>query len=98
MSGVQLSYSDLTIELVNSNDGVTEAEGELLVHGKPFARLEGDELSVRLPAARIEDLLRRDVVRRHEGDRVLVKDQSLWPEMARESHEFVGEPPVGRRS
>jgi hypothetical protein len=29
---------------------------------------------------------------------VRVSDLQLWPELARESHQFVGEPPVGGQS
>ena len=29
---------------------------------------------------------------------VRVSDQQLWPELTREAHEFVGEPPVGGES
>ena len=98
MSEAEQRYADLVIELVDSNDGVTEVGGDLLVHGGPFARLVGDELSVRLPPDRVEDLRTRGIVRRHHGEWVLVEDQSIWSEMARESHELSASLPSASRA
>jgi hypothetical protein len=91
-------------ELVYSfseEDGVSVAAEGLLVHGTIFARLEGDDLLVELPSARAADLVERGIAERFsaEGqtDRhwIRISDLQLWPELAREAHEFVGEPPVG---
>ncbi|MCU1415581.1 MAG: hypothetical protein JWN80_2921 [Microbacteriaceae bacterium] len=91
--GVRFSFSDI--------DEVTETAEGLLVNGTLFAFLEGDDLVVELPFARSNDLVERGIAVRFavEGvkarDWVRVSDQQLWPELARESHEFVGEPAVG---
>lgn len=69
-----------------------------------FARLEGDELLVALPAARAADLVSRGIAGRVAGDGgphgawVSIHDVENWTELAGEAHQFVGEPPVGRRS
>jgi hypothetical protein len=91
-------------ELVYSfseEDGVSVGPAELLVHGTIFARLEGDDLLVELPPARAADLVERGIAEQFaaEGqpdrDWVRVSDLQLWPELAREAHEYVGEPHVG---
>lgn len=100
MTAATEAFRDLSIELLDSNDGVTEHENVLLVHGQPFAMFVDGALAVRLPKRRSDDLLRRGIVTPHDerADWTLVKHRSLWPEMAREAHEFVGEPAVGRES
>jgi hypothetical protein len=91
--GVRFSFSDI--------DEVTESEEGLLVKGTLFAFVEDDDLVVELPFARSNDLIERGIAVRYtaEGaksrDWVRVSDQQLWPELAHESHEFVGEPAVG---
>jgi hypothetical protein len=91
-------------ELVYSfgeEDGVSVATEGLLVHGSIFARLEGDDLLVELPPARAADLVERGIAEpfsvEGQPDRhwVRISDLQLWPELAREAHEYVGEPPVG---
>jgi hypothetical protein len=91
-------------ELVYSfseEDGVSVAADGLLVNGAIFARLEGNDLLVELPPARAADLVERGIAERFAVERqphrdwVRVSDLQLWPELAREAHEFVGEPPVG---
>lgn len=90
-----LHDADLDVEL--TPDG-------LRVRGKLFAFLEGSELVVELPAERAEDLRTRGVAVAFTGGRhsnrnwVKVSDLELWSELAREAHEFVGEPPIGRQS
>jgi hypothetical protein len=91
--GVRFSFSDI--------DEVTESPDGLLVKGTLFAFLEDDDLVVELPFARSNDLVERGIAVKFalEGqksrDWVRVSDQQLWPELAREAHEFVGEPAVG---
>ncbi|MES2171469.1 MAG: hypothetical protein V4479_12230 [Actinomycetota bacterium] len=91
--GVRFSFRDI--------DEVTESAEGLLVKGRLFAFLKGDDLVVELPFDRSNDLVDRGIAVRFsaEGDTsrnwVTVGDQQLWPELAREAHEFVGEPAVG---
>ncbi len=91
--GVRFSFRDI--------DEVTESAEGLLVNGTLFAFLEGDDLVVEVPFARANDLVERGIATkfRVEGQRardwIRVSDQQLWPELAREAHEFVGEPAVG---
>jgi len=97
------TYENLVLEF-QDEDGVTVDADGLLVHGTIFAFLDGDDLVVDLPAARASDLVerqqgtrfRRDGVK--SRDLVKVRDRSLWSELAREAHEYVGEPPVGGQS
>jgi len=97
------AYEQLTFDL-RDDDGVTVDENELFVHGIIFAFLEGDDLVVELPAARAADLTARGVAEVFVADDhptrnwVRVSDLQLWPELARESHEFTGEPAVGGES
>jgi len=94
-------YEDLSIELVDENDGVTVSDEGLLVRGKLFAFLVDDELVVDVAAARAGDLVARGVAERYSHESrewVRVADLQLWPELAREAHEHVGEPPVGGQS
>jgi hypothetical protein len=97
-------YEDLAIQLVDENDGVTATAEGLLVHGKLFALLVGDDLVVDVSAPRAADLIKRGVAARYSHDGhperewVRVSNQELWPELAREAHEYVGEPAVGGES
>ena len=91
-------FGDLSIDMVDDNDGVTSDGDVLLVHGKPFARLSGEALAVLLPPARRADLIGRGIASGEDGDWLLFDALDLWSEMAREGHEFVGEPPVGHDS
>jgi hypothetical protein len=96
------AYENLVLEF-QDEDGVTVDDG-LLVHGTVFAFLSGDDLVVDLPASRASDLVERQQGSRFRldgvksRDLVRVRDQSLWSELTREAHEYVGEPPVGGQS
>ena len=96
-------FDELAIEMAGT-DGVHLSPDGLTVHGKLFAFLKGNELVVELPEARATDLKHRGVaydlrtVDHPNREWVRVTDLELWPELARESHEFVGEPPVGGQS
>jgi hypothetical protein len=99
------AYDDLTLSMSEDEDyDVAVATDGLLVRGKLFAFLEDDDLVVELPEARASDLKQRGVAAdfRTGGHSarnwVRVSDLQLWPELARESHQFVGEPPVGGQS
>lgn len=99
------AYESLTIELAEDEDyDVDIAEDGLLVHGRLFAFLEGDDLVVEVPEARAKDLKARGVASAFRAaghptrDWVRVSDRQLWPELAREAHTFVGEPAVGGES
>ncbi|WP_382307434.1 hypothetical protein [Herbiconiux sp. UC225_62] len=97
------AYELLTISL-RDEDGVAVTPDGLLVHGKLFAFLDGDDLVVELSEARSTDLKTRGVAEVFEDDGhplrdwVRVSDIQLWPELAGEAHEFVGEPHVGGQS
>ena len=97
------AYENLVLEL-QDEDGVTTDADALLVHGTIFAFLDGDDLVVDLPVARASDLVEREQGTRFHRDGVKsrdlvkVRDRSLWSELAREAHEYVGEPPVGGQS
>ena len=97
------AYENLTIEFAEE-DGVTVTEGALLVHGTIFAWLDGDDLLVDLPTDRASDLVARGIAQRVKSDAVpsrdivRIADRALWSELAREAHEYVGEPPVGGQS
>jgi hypothetical protein len=94
------AYENLTIEFAEE-EGVTIADGAILVHGKPFAYLDGNDLVVDLPAARAADLASRGIAKRFRTDGVVsrelvrVADRTFWSELTREAHEYVGEPAVG---
>jgi len=98
-----IAYEQLAFDL-RDEDGVTVVENELLVHGTIFAFLDGDDLVVELPVARAVDLKGRGVAEEFDVDKhptrnwVRVSDRELWPELARESHDFAGEPAVGGES
>jgi hypothetical protein len=97
------AYENLVLEL-REEPGVTIDVDGLLVHGTVFAFLSGDDLVVDLPAGRASDLVEREQGTRlkidgvKSRDLVSVSDRSLWSELAREAHEYVGEPPVGGQS
>lgn len=97
------AYDDLTF-LVRRYDGVAVRPAGLYVYGRSFAFLDGEDLLVELSPARRNDLIERGQVERAESAVhpkrawVRVVDRELWPELAREAHEFVGEPPVGGES
>jgi len=96
-------FDELAIEMAGT-DGVHLSPQGLTVHGKLFGFLHGNELVVELPEARATDLKKRGVAfELRSADHpnrewVRVTDIELWPELARESHEYVGEPPVGGQS
>ncbi|WP_374009109.1 hypothetical protein [Leifsonia sp. LS-T14] len=77
----------------------------LHVHGRLFAYLDGTELAIDLPKDRAADLVSRGVATpvpagrsEAKGAWVRIADAEDWPELASESHQFVGEPAVGRES
>jgi hypothetical protein len=83
---------------------VTVVQNQLHVDGTIFAFLDDDQFVVELPESRVDDLVARGIAVRftshHHPARnwIRVADQQLWPELGRESHAFVGEPPVGGES
>jgi hypothetical protein len=96
------AYDDLTFSMSEDEDyDVVIADDGMLVRGTLFAFLEGDDLVVELPEERASDLKERGVADASttaghpSRDWVRVSDIQLWPELARESHQYVGEPPVG---
>ncbi|MCU1475766.1 MAG: hypothetical protein JWQ64_459 [Subtercola sp.] len=97
------AWRDLTA-IMSDEEGVTSTDEGLLVHGTLFAFRQGDDLVVEVPKPRASDLKKRGVAYsfkvdgRSSRDWVRVSDLQLWPELAREAHEFVGEPPVGGES
>ncbi len=97
------AFQNLTIEFAE-DDGVTITDEGLAVHGTIFAFLRGDDLVVDLPAQRASDLVERGMGTRFTQDGVRsrdlvgIGDRSLWSELTREAHEYVGEPPVGGQS
>ena len=98
------AYENLMLEF-RDEEGVSVNEDGLLAHGTLFAFLDDtDGLVVDLPAARASDLVERQQGTRYrlEGvksrDLVRIRDISLWSELTREAHEYVGEPPVGGQS
>ena len=96
------AWENLVLEF-QEEDGVT-VDDALLVRGTVFAFLDGDDLVVDLPAQRASDLVERQQGTRFRldgvksRDLVKVRDRSLWSELTREAHEYVGEPPVGGES
>jgi hypothetical protein len=97
------AYENLVLEF-REEAGVTVDSDGLLVHGTIFAFLIDDDLVVDLPAQRASDLVEREQGTRFRldgvksRDLVKVRDRSLWSELTREAHEYVGEPPVGGQS
>ncbi|MFC0681224.1 hypothetical protein ACFFGH_25625 [Lysobacter korlensis] len=99
------AYDALTRTLLRDEHlDVEVARGGLHVRGRLFAFLDGAELVVRLPEARAAELQERevattfDVVEHTNRNWVRVSDWHLWPEMAREAHQYVGHPPLGGES
>lgn len=99
------AYEGITFDLQrDEDDDVAVAEDGLLVHGKLFAFLDGDDLVIDLSDARASDLKERGVAIAYKAAEhtarnwVRVSDVELWPELAREAHQFVGEPAVGGAS
>lgn len=100
------AYNKVVVLLSTDPDAdVTVGEHGLLTHGELFAFLDEDgDLVVTLPEERANDLLERGVGRTYSDDThpdrqwVRVSDIELWPELAQESHEHVGEPAVGDES
>jgi hypothetical protein len=77
----------------------------LHVHGRLFAYQDGTDLVLDLPAGRANDLVEREVATPvpagrsdAKGSWVRISDPEDWPELASESHQFVGEPAVGKDS
>lgn len=94
------AYADLLAAMSDEDPDVTADHHTLLVRGRPFGWLDGDALRLRLPAERAGDLDHRGVAARVSGSpsTVRVIDMQLWPELASESRDYVGEPAVGGRS
>jgi hypothetical protein len=97
------AYDALTFAL-RDEEGVHIQEDGMYVHGRLFAFLLDDDLVVELPTARMADLELRGVAepfstpRHPTRDWVRIADSQLWPELAGEAHEYVGEPQVGGES
>ncbi|HEX4400756.1 MAG TPA: hypothetical protein VHZ98_05490 [Galbitalea sp.] len=97
-------WENLVIEFTDepgvrlTEDGLA---GGLSARGSLFAFRDGDDVVVHLSAERAADLVRRGMGThyKHAGegprDWVSVSDLSLWSELVREAHEYVGEPPIG---
>jgi hypothetical protein len=99
------AFSSVSDVLLGDPDDDVKLDGtRLTVKGTVFARLEGDDLLVALPAARAADLVSRGIAGPASGDAasgvvwVSIHDVENWIELAGEAHQFVGEPPVGRQS
>jgi hypothetical protein len=97
------TWQNLVIEFTDE-PGVSLTSDGLAVNGSLFAFLDGDDLVVDVSSERSADLVHRGMAAhyKHDGstsrDWVRVSDLSLWSELAREAHEYVGEPPVGGQS
>jgi hypothetical protein len=93
-------WENLVIEFTDE-PGVSLTEDGLAVGGSLFAFRDGDDVVVDLPAERATDLVRREMGAhyKHAGetsrDWVSISDLTLWSELVREAHEYVGEPPIG---
>lgn len=92
--------TDLAEALSADGDFDVTVDGDdLLVRGRPFARVTANGLAVHLPPARSADLLARGMAEAAEPSGwVLAPDHENWHELASEARDFVGEPPVGRDS
>jgi len=105
-SDVELTYEAVTRELLMDEDyDVDLTPDGLLVKGRLFAFLDGEDLVVELPESRSTDLQKRGIAMAFHSTKggdsrnwVRVADLQLWSELAREAHQFVGEPPVGHQS
>jgi hypothetical protein len=99
----QEAWQNLVIEFTDE-PGVTLTEDGLAVNGTLFAFLAADEVVVDVATDRAADLVRRGMAAHYRNagetsrDWVAVADLSLWSELVREAHEYVGEPPVGGQS
>jgi hypothetical protein len=106
MDEVKATYDAVVDELLEDPDyDVDFTPDGLLAKGHLFAFLDGRELVVELPERRSVDLQRRGIAvpfHSTQGGQsrtwVRVADRELWSELAREAHEYVGEPPIGRQS
>jgi hypothetical protein len=93
-------WENLVIEFTDE-PGIRLTEDGLTVNGSLFAFRDGDDLVVDLAAERAADLVRRGMAAhyKHAGDTsrdwASVSDLTLWSELVREAHEYVGEPPIG---
>jgi hypothetical protein len=99
------AYDAVVVLLSGDPDAdVTVGQEGLLVHGELFAFLDEYDLVVALPEQRANDLLQRGVGRAYDAPGhpgrhwVRISDIELWPELAQESHTYVGEPSVGAES
>jgi hypothetical protein len=100
------SFELLAAQLLEDPDlDVSVTATGLHVHGRLFAYLDGTDLVVDLPTGRAEDLVGREVASsvaagrsEAKGSWVRIADTEDWPELASESHQFVGEPAVGHDS
>jgi hypothetical protein len=101
-----LAFDDLATRLLEDpDDDVALTSRGLHVHGKLFAFLDDGDLVVDLSPGRAGDLVERgiaapaaDAVVAPKGDWVRIGDSEDWAELASESHQFVGEPAVGKES
>jgi len=99
----QETWQNLVIEF-SDEPGVSLTEDGLAVNGTLFAFVSGDELVVDLATSRAADLVQRGMGTRYKNegetsrDWVAISDLSLWSELIREAHEYVGEPSVGGQS
>ncbi|ROQ38682.1 hypothetical protein EDF46_2323 [Frondihabitans sp. PhB188] len=101
MSDISDAYDELVLDLSqDEDDDVTVTDDGLLARGTLFLYLEGDSIVIKLPADRSDDLVARGVAKAHADGAgwVSIADVELWPELAGESHSFVGEPAVGGES
>lgn len=106
MPSAEQAFDDVATAMkIDPDDDVTVTRRSLSVNGTRFAVLEGDELVLDLPVAQAGDLVARGVASavtaahpEPSGRWVAIADRSDWLELASESHQFVGEPPVGRQS
>lgn len=102
-AAAESAFDELSFEIAQLEGVVVEPDG-LFVHGTLFAFLLDDDLVVELPLGRMGDLEVRGIVtpfvseRHPTRDWVRVGDRQLWSELAREAHEYVGEPAVGGQS
>ena len=101
-----LAYGALADQLLlDPDDDVTLTPRGLLVHGRLFAYRDGEDLVVDLAPERAADLFARGIASPASGGSaeprgtwVRISDSEDWPELASESHQFVGEPAVGKES
>ncbi len=99
------AYENLTRALVrDEHRDVQLGPDGLRVRGRLFAFLDGADLVVHLPETRIAELRGRevaesfDVVAHENRTWARVRDWHLWPEMAREAHQYVGHGALGGQS